>query len=129
MPWEGGGGITPAVPKNGKAGAVTTKAPAVAGKVAPKPKPQAPPPPSAEGLSEEELRQLAVDGLTSVLESSPEGVGVLMARTGVFKAIKAAADEDTASAVITAHFGSDEAIADVASSLGYSVKNKKVVPE
>lgn len=126
-PWEGGGGIPdPAAAKApvAKAGAVKPVA-KVAPKVAAKAAPVAV---ATEGLTEEELLDLATQGLTTVLEASPDGIGTLLARTGVFKAIKAAADDETASAVLAAHFATDEAMGEVAAALGYKVAGKKIVP-
>lgn len=128
-PWEGGGGIpekevTAAAPKP----AANMKAPAkTAPKIAPKVAPKAPPAPPSGEMSEEELMDAAVQGVTSVLEKNPDGCGKLVLRTGTFKAIQASAGDDAAQAVLDTFFGSDEALNSVLSQLGYTVSGAKIV--
>lgn len=127
LPWEGGGGIPEAKAEkpNGKA---TAAAPAKAAPKAPaRPAPVAP----TSGPTEEELMDLALQGVSSVLEKNPDGVARLMLQTGTFRKAKELSDDATASAVIDLVFKDDNRLAALLADVGYQVNkaNKIVVLE
>lgn len=126
-PWEGGGGV----PEVEEAAAPVKK---VAGKAPVKPaaKPVAAAPkkaaPATETADDDEVTAAAINGVSTVLEKSPDGVPKMMLRTGTFKAVTKAANEEMAGAVIEAFFKTDKALEGLVSQLGYTINGLKVEP-
>lgn len=132
-PWEGGGGMPEAAeapaPKAAPkvAPKAAAKAPVAAAKAAPAPaKKAAPAPAPAAEAGDEETMQAAVDAVTSVLEKNPNGTTKLLLRTQTFKAVKEAAGDETAQAVIDTFFSSDDALNSVVGQLGYTVQGAHI---
>jgi hypothetical protein len=121
-PWEGGGGIPKKaeVKPNGKAQHIVTAPPIIA----PKSTQKAP----STGLSEEDLMEVAINGVTIVLEKSPDGCPKLVLQTSTYKAVRDAVDDNTASLVIDTFFKDPETTNSLLGQLGYKLSGVKVVP-
>lgn len=131
-PWEGTGGLpqvggAPAKPigkTNGRGGQATA-APvrrAVAVAAAPPVEEQ------GEEVSEEDLRNAALNGLGAHLEKTPARTTKLALRTGTFAAVSKVQGEDVANAVLETYFVSDAALGTILSELGYQVSGQNVTP-
>ena len=121
-PWAGGGGI----PATGKAnGAATVAAPVPVRKTVGQ---QAPPAAATEG--DDEIRQAAADGIYAVLSKNPNGMPRLTFKNEVFKAVKSAASEDMAGAVIANFFepSGQAQLSVLLGENGYTVSGPQVKP-
>lgn len=124
-PWEGSGGFIEAVAAPAKApiGRIAPKAAAPAARAA------AAPAPEPAAATDDDVMSAAVNGVTVVLESEPNGTSKLKLRTGTFKAVSAAAGADVAQAVLDTYFGSDDALNSVLGTLGFVVAGSSVKPQ
>lgn len=120
-PWEGTGGLDIAAPKAApKAGPKAVAAPA---------KKAAPAPVAEETGEGEDVSEAAIQGTSSVLEKSPQGVTKLALRTGTFKAVNEKLGGEMANAVINTYFGSDDTLNVLLGQLGYVVAGGQVKPQ
>lgn len=120
-PWEGTGGIpetTPAKPAakvNGKVQTIKKTAP--------------PPAPVAEeAAGDEDIQSAAINGISAILEKNPNGCPKLVLRTGTFKAVKDAAGDDMANAVLETFFGDDATLTALLGQVGYTISAGAVKP-
>jgi hypothetical protein len=104
--------------------------PAVAPKATAKPATNGAPAPqtAAPAEADDDVQTAAINGISTVLEKQPAGCARLLLRTQTFAAVKKAAGDDVAQAVITSVFGSDEALGVVLGSLGYQISGTMVKP-
>lgn len=127
-PWEGTGGVT-------KAAAATVKAavkPNGAVKATPKAVVKATPAPEPEPeveAADDDLTSLASDIATTILSSknAANGCKRMYLKTQVFTKLKASHGEDTAQAVSSSHFETDELINDIIKPLGYEVSGVDII--
>jgi hypothetical protein len=117
-PWEGTGGIP-------TGDAPTKAAPKAAAKAAPKA--VAKEAPASESTGDEDVEAVALQGISTVLESNPNGLPKLKLRTGTFAAVKAATNDDMAQAVTETYFSDDASLNAVLGQLGYAVKAGQIV--
>jgi hypothetical protein len=117
-PWEGTGGMPEAAPAKPAPAAKTVKL--AAKPIQAKPAPAPAPAPAGDDA----LQQVAENGISTVLlEKNPHGCKKVALRTGTFKAVSTApgGDATLANKVLSAYFGSDEALNSILNPLGYEV--------
>jgi hypothetical protein len=131
-PWEGTGGIPTAAAAAPKA--------TVAGRIAPRPattRAQAPPSPAATTGDDEDVKNAAINGITSILMfEQPKGVypnanGIkkLLLRTGTFKAVNTAVSPEMGQAVMDAFFSDDASLNGLLGEMGYHLVGNDVKPQ
>ena len=111
-PWEGTGGL-PAAPAKGKAPAAKAPAKAPARAAAPAPAPVAEAP-----AENEDVETAAINAVSDVLTTSPNGCPKLVMRTTVFNKL-GGTKSDMAQAVIDQYFGTDQALNALLGQVGY----------
>lgn len=129
-PWEGSGGIPEEAPAGARVAAparpaaARAPAPAARGRVA------APPPADAEGMSDDELKTAAINGISTVLLKNPTGCFKVALSTGTFAAVAEAykdqGGEDVAGAVIETYFQDAAVLDTLLGELGYRTNGAKV---
>lgn len=135
-PWDGGGGIPEATPKTpakaagpARPGPRPAAAPAaVASRPGPRPAPVPVAAAPAAESTDDDLLSAAMVAAGTVIEASPDGMGKLVLKTGVFKTATKTNGAEVAQAILDMYFTSDAAIDTLLAELGYMVKGPRVVP-
>lgn len=125
-PWEGTGGLPDG---QAKAAPAKAKATPVAAPAAVRRPVAVPVAAATEDVTEQDIEDAALQGITSVLEQekNANGCSKLMLRTGTFGHVEKAISNDMAQAVTDTYFGSDATLSTLLSKLGYSVSGAKIV--